>query len=402
MLRYSPFLPEVIEDPYPLYRRLRAEAPAYHIEEFDGWALSRFEDVWRATEDPQTFSSTSGTTAAQALSKVEPPVPSVNQLDPPDHTRMRQAIRAPFSRAQVGRLEAEMRAFARERLERASIAGEIDAVRELADPLAAVVACRLLDLPVEDAPLLVGWVHRYTLNEPGDLGRSSDALGAAREMNDYLADFARRWRLRPGRSGALVEAFLDFELGGRKLGDLEIASHLQTLVIGGTDTTPKCVGAALLRLHQHPDQRARLARDPAQIPAAFSEVLRLDMPTQFMARTLRRDVLLHGQKLRAGQGVLLLYAAANLDEREFTDPDRFDSERDPRRILSFGHAAHVCLGAHVARLEGRVLLEEILARFPDYALDESRLVRRCADQIQGLVSLPIALPPARSRAPQVG
>jgi cytochrome P450 len=391
VIHYTPFLPEAILDPHPLYRRLREEAPAYYIEEYDGWALSRFEDLWRALEDASTYGSARGTTAAQVLSKVEPPVPSINQLDPPDHTLLRRSLRGPFTKQRVAALEAELRAFVRARLDEVADAGEIDAVRQLADPLAAFAACRLLDLPLADAPLLVEWVHRYTRNDPGDLGRSADALAAAREMNEYLAEFARGWRRAPGRSGAVVEAFLAFELHGRRLADLEIASHLQTLVIGGTDTTPKAIGAALLRLHQHPDQRARLAKEPARIPVAFTEVLRFDLPTQFMARSVSRAVELHGQKLQPGQGVLLLLAAGNRDPREFADPDRFDAERNPRRILSFGHAAHVCLGAHVARLEGRVLLEELLARHPGYGLDESRLEWRRADQIQGLVSAPIEL-----------
>jgi len=295
VIHYTPFLAEAIEDPHPLYRRLREEAPAYYIEEYDGWALSRFEDVWRAMEDTDHYGSARGTTAAQVLSKVESPVPSINQLDPPDHTRLRRAVRAPFTRNRVAALEPEIRAFARACLDRHAGAGEIDVVRELADPVAAFAACRLLDLPLEDARLLVGWVHRYTLNEPGDLGRSADALAAAREMNQYLAEFARRWRREPGRSGAVIEAFLAFEQGGRRLEDLEIASHMQTLVIGGTDTTPKGIGAALLRLHQHPEQRAQLAKDPARIWVAFSEVLRYDMPTQFMARSVNRSVELHGQ-----------------------------------------------------------------------------------------------------------
>ena len=391
MIRYSPFLPEAIRDPHRLYRRLREEAPAYYIAEYDGWALSRFEDVWRAMEDPDSFGSARGTTAAQVLSKVEPPVPSINQLDPPDHTRLRRAVRGPFTKNRVAALEPEIRALARACLDRHAGAGEIDAVRELADPVAAFAACRLLDLPVEDAPLLVDWVHRYTRNDPADLGRSADALAAAREMNEYLAGFARGWRRSPRRSGAVVEAFLSFELGGQRLEDLEIASHMQTLVIGGTDTTPKAVGAAVLRLHQHPAQRARVAQEPSRIAVAFTEVLRFDMPTQFMARSVRSRVELHGQTLLPGQGVLLLLAAANRDPREFQDPDRFDVERNPRRILSFGHAAHVCLGAHVARLEGRVLLEELLGRHPEYGLDEARLEWRRADQIQGLVSVPIEL-----------
>lgn len=394
-IAYSPFAPEVIADPHPLYARMRDEAPACYIAEYDGWALSRFEDCWRATEDPATFSSTGGSTAAQALSKVEPPVPSVNQLDPPDHTRLRHAIRGPFAREAVAALEGEMRAFVALRLERAALRGEIDVVRELADPLAAMVACRLLDRPHEDAPRLVAWVHRYVNNEPGDLGRSADALAAAMEMNAYLAEVVARWRKRPGRTDSVIQAFVDFELGGRKLADLEIASHLQTLVIGGTDTTPKAVGAAALRLHAAPDQRARLAREPGRIPLAFQEALRIDMPTQFMARVVKRETRLHGCALRPGQGVLLLFASANRDPREFQEPERFDAFRAPRRVLSFGHAAHVCLGAHVARLEGRVMLEELLARFPDYELDPVRVERRRADQIQGIVSAPIRV---RARA----
>jgi cytochrome P450 len=389
VIHYTPFLPQAIEDPQPLYRKLLEESPVHYIEEYDGWAISRFEDVWRAMEDPDSYVSARGTTAAQVLSGVEPPNPSINQIDPPDHTRLRRAVRGPFTRNRVAALEPEIRAFARDCLDRHASNGGIDVVRELADPVAAFAACRLLDLPLEDAPLLVGWVHRYTRNDPGDLGRSADALAAAREMNEYLAEFARGWRRSPRRSGAVVEAFLAFELGGRRLEDLEIASHMQTLVIGGTDTTPKAIGAAVLRLHQHPDQRARLAANPARIPVAFTEVLRYDLPTQFMARSVNRPVELHGRALRPGQGVLLLLAAANRDPREFPDPERFDVDRNPRRILSFGHAAHVCLGAHVARLEGRVLLEELLARCPDYALDESQLVWRRADQIQGLVSAPI-------------
>jgi cytochrome P450 len=393
MIHYTPFLAEALEDPHPLYRRLRDEQPAYYIEEYDGWALSRFENVWRAMEDTGSFGSARGTTAAQVLSKVEPPVPSINQLDPPDHTRLRRSLRAPFTKNRVAALEPELRAFVRATLDRHADAGEIDVVRDLADPLAALAACRLLDLPLADAPLLVGWVHRYTQNDPADLGRSADALAAAREMNEYLAEFARRWRREPGRSGAVIEAFLAFEIDGRRLEDLEIASHMQTLVIGGTDTTPKGIGAAVLRLHQHPEQRARLAKSPAGIPGAFTEVLRYDVPTQFMARSVSRGVEVAGQELRPGQGVLLLLAAANRDPREFRDPDRFDVGRNPRRILSFGHAAHVCLGAHVARLEGRVLLGELLDRHPEYGLDESRLVWRRADQIQGLVSAPIEVRP---------
>jgi cytochrome P450 len=209
------------------------------------------------------------------------------------------------------------------------------------------------------------------------------------EMNAYLAERVALRRHGRGEPG-VADVFIAHELGGRKLADLEIASHMQTLVIGGTDTTPKVISSALLRLHRAPDQRADLAAHPEAIPGAFVEALRLDVPTQFMARTVARETKLHGETLRPGQGVLFLYAAANRDEREFADPDRYDARRKIRRHLGFGHAAHVCIGAHVAALEGRVVLEEILAAAPAYAIDETRIAWRSADQLRGMTSLPIA------------
>lgn len=389
-LRYSPFLPEVMADPFPFYRRLRDEAPAYHLEGYDTWVLSRFEDLWRATEDDLTFINAKGTTAAQAVSKVESPVPSINQLDGVEHKRLRKAIRGIFSPSSARELEDLVRREARRRIAEGRERGELDAVGELADPIAATVACRLLSLPDEAGPLLVAWVHRYANNAPGDEGRSADALAAAQEMNAYLAEHVAARRQGRGEPG-VVDVFLAHAIGGRRLGDLEIASHMQTLVIGGTDTTPKVISSALLRLSRDPAQRADLAGDPDAIPGAFLEALRIDMPTQFMARTVARDATIHGQHMRPGQGVLLLFASGNRDEREFPDPDRFDARRPIRRHLGFGHASHVCIGSHVAKFEGRIVLEEVLAAVPDYRIDERRIAWRSADQLRGMTSLPLLL-----------
>jgi cytochrome P450 len=387
---YSPFRVEVMADPQPFYRRLRDEAPVYYIEEYDAWALSRFEDVWAATEANDLYTSTRGTTAAQALSRVEPPVPSINQIDPPDHTRLRIALKSWFTKKRVAGLEPLARSETRRALDRLVEAGRLDAVRELADPLAAQIACHLLSLPHEAAPLLVEWVHRYTANEEGDEGRSSDALAAALEMNQYLAEFVAGRRRRRGGE-AIADVFIEIELGGRRLEDLEIASHLQTLVIGGTDTTPKVVATAIQQLARQPEQRARLRREPERVPGAFMEALRFEMPTQFMARSVALPFTLQGHALRPGQGVLLLFASANRDEREHPDPDHFDAFRKPRRNLGFGHSTHICLGAHVARLEGRVVLEELLARAAHYRVDEDAVEYRRADQIQGAIAMPLFL-----------
>jgi cytochrome P450 len=229
-------------------------------------------------------------------------------------------------------------------------------------------------------------------NVASDLGRSPDALAAAGEMNAWLAERVREQGARAGRDGASVtDRFLAARVAGRPLSALEIASHLQTLVIGGTETTPRVVAAALLRLQQNPGERDAILAGDAGPSDAFEEALRLDSPTQYMARTVARDCEWRGQALRAGQGVLLLYASANRDEREFPDPERFYVRRRPKRMLGFGHGAHLCIGLHVARLEGRVLLEELLARSPRFAIDEARVVRTASDQMRGIAELPIAL-----------
>lgn len=390
-LAYSPFAPEVLRDPLPFYARLRAESPAHYLPEFDGWALSRFEDAWRAAGDADGFTSRLGTTAAQVLSRVEAPVPSVNQLDPPEHTRLRKALHPFFARHRIARLEDAIRAEARALL-RDRAGADFDAVRDLAEPIAAHVACGLLGLPREEAALVLAWVERYARNDPSDRGRSQDALAAAREMNAYLAEkVAARRKGGAGGDAGVIDLFLGHEIGGRRLADLEIASHLQTLVVGGTDTTPKVIAAALVHLHARPADRARVAREPSLAPAAFAEALRLDMPTQFMARTVARDVTLHGQSLRRGQGVLLLFASANRDAAEFPQADAFDLDRAPARTLGFGHGPHLCLGLHVARLEGRVVLEELLRAAPEYGVDADGIERRSADQLRGIVRLPLAL-----------
>ena len=379
-LSYSPFSEAARRDPFPIYRALRDADPVHYIAAHDGWALSRFEDVWAAAENAELFVTRAGTTAAQVLSRVEAPVPSVNQLDGADHTRLRKALHPFFARHRIATLEGELRALVRERL--AGARGEIDAARDLAEPIAAHAACCILDLPREEAPRFQRWVARYMANAPGDLGRSPDALAAALEMNAWLAERVKERRAQ-ARDGARVD--------GRELADLEIASHLQTLVIGGIETTPKIVTAALLRLHVDPAQRDAIRSGRASASDAFEEALRLDVPTQFMARTVARDCELHGRRLRAGQGVLLLYASANRDEREFPEPERFDISRRPRRTLGFGHGAHLCIGLHVARLEGRVLIEEVLARATRYGVDERRVVRTASDQMRGIASLPLEL-----------
>jgi cytochrome P450 len=391
-MQYDPFSPELWADPHPTYRWLRDAAPAYHLEKYDAWALSRFQDIWDASSHP-AFSTASGTTPSQLLTKLQPVTPMLNLMDPPDHTQLRAAIKPFFAPRRARALESTVRELVRGYLENVRGTGECDVITDLSAQVSVRVACMAIGLPVEDSDHLNQLVIRFFAREPDVDGMTEDGLAAAQELAGYFVELVDRRRARGDESDDVVNLFRDFELRRRRLGPEEIASHLSMLIIGGSETFPKTFANAVLRLWEHADQRADCARDPSLIPDAFEEVLRYDMPTQFLGRTLLEDVELHGQKLRKGQPVLFLYPSANRDDREFERPDVFDIRRHPARILSFGAGTHACLGLHVAKLEGRICLEELLALLPEYRVDLDRAERLRTEFVQGYTSLPIRFDP---------
>jgi hypothetical protein len=220
-----------------------------------------------------------------------------------------------------------------------------------------------------------------------------DGVAAFQEIQGYLLDLVRERRRRGAGEPSPVDTYVRLEVEGQRLADEVVASHLVLLLIGATETFPKVFANALFRLHEYPAQRAQCAADPALIPHAFEEVLRYDMPTQFLCRTVAKAHRLHGQTLRPGQVVLFLYPSANRDEREFRDPDLFDIHRRAPRILSFGHGTHRCLGAHFAKLEGRVLLAAVLRDLPGYEVDEAGIERERTEFVKGITKLPIRFEP---------
>jgi len=211
------------------------------------------------------------------------------------------------------------------------------------------------------------------------------------EMFEYFGALAVRRRAQGTSSAHPLDILIEFEQDGRKLDDQVIASHMSLFLIGGSETFPKVFANLARRLFEHPSQRAAVAADPSLAPDAMIEALRFDMPTQFLGRTVIRDVELHGEKLRAGEVVLFLYASANRDPREFTNPDVFDIARRPPRILSFGHGTHACLGIHTAKAEGRIALQELLRRDPEYEIDLSGAERLRTEFVQGFARLPVRL-----------
>jgi cytochrome P450 len=212
-------------------------------------------------------------------------------------------------------------------------------------------------------------------------------------MGHYFAGLLAERRRAPLDADDALGALLRFERDGRPIPDEEVAANLMLLLLGATDTLPKVLAHTFHRLDRHPAQRAQVVADPGLALDAFHEAMRIDMPTQYMCRSLLRDAELHGEKLRAGQAVLLLYAAANRDEREFPDPDSYRLDRRPPRHLGFSHGTHGCLGLHAARAEARLGIQEFLARFPAYEVQDDGIERFATEFVQGYSKLPIRLRP---------
>ncbi len=382
MVDYNPFSEEVMRDPHPIYRQLRKESPVHHIEEYDAWALAKFEDIWKCSMDNRHFSAARGTTSSHLLTKVQPVTPMLNNMDPPQHTQLRAAMRHHFTPAAINKMEPVIREIAAKNLEEARDRGELNVMGDLASKVSVTVACLVVGIPLEDSALMNDLVWRFFARDPEIDGMTPDGLEAMEEMFVYFTEISHK-RRKQGDQGDVVSLLNDIEIDGQKLDDGAIASHISMLIIGGSETLPKVFASSVQHLGNHPDQRADVAQDPGLVPNAFLETLRYDMPTQFLCRTVIDDVEVGGKRLSAGQPVLFLYPSGNRDEDEFQNPDAFDVRREIPRLLSFGHGTHLCLGIHAAKLEGRVLLEELLPRFPEYALDLDRSERLVTDFVQG-------------------
>lgn len=386
---YHPFSDEALDDPLPIYRQLRDHAPAYYLPEFDCWALSRFEDIWEQSGDTPSYSAAMrGTTPAHLLTNQLPVFPSVNLMDPPEHTRNRALISGAFKPRRVASLEPLVREIVERHAEDIVSRGSCDLVADYIAKISMEVSCSLLGLPVEDSDFLYALVNRFFERERGERGMTESGLAAANELNEYLAQIVRARRKTPESGDVLINAYLGAEFDGKPLPEENIASQMATLVIGSTDSFPKIFASGLLSLQEHPEQRAELVADPGLIRGAFQEMLRYGMPTQMLGRTLMRDVEIHGEKMTRGQAVLFLFVSANRDEREFDDPDRFDIHRGAKRTLTFGHGNHSCLGTHIAALEGELALAAILERIPSYEIDEANIVRLRSEFVSGITSLP--------------
>jgi cytochrome P450 len=309
--------------------------------------------VWRAVHDHETFSS--------VVEEAQNLLPQMIYFDPPRHTAMRSLVSRAFTPKRVAAVEGLVRHTARELCAEIAERGECELQHEFAAILPSVVIARMIGVPEEHVPSFRTWTESFL-----EIQGPQDFAEAAGKIYALFAELLAERRARPRDD--LMTALIDAEAENQRLSDEELLGFCLLLILAGNDTTSSLIGTGMILLARHPDQRAALVDDPSLWPVAIEEMNRIESPTQVLPRTATRDVELHGVTIPAGSRVMLVWGAANHDDREFPDPERFDIRRGSTRHLAFGHGAHYCLGANLARLEARVAFEEWHRRFPRYEL----------------------------------
>jgi cytochrome P450 len=373
---YDPYSREVFDDPYPVYRALRDEAPLYRDPSERWWVLSRFEDVWSAVRDYTTFSSRFGPDPANLDDNGRKY--SIISMDPPRHDRVRSILNRAFTPDRIAAQEQQVREIIEGYFDQMERGTRVDAMKAFAGPIPSDVIGVLLDLPAEDRPYLREQWDLFLAREEGVFGLPEAAITASRNISAYVSRVIEERRAHPGSdliSMVLNAEFRDEHGEVTRLEDHDVLMFCNLLSAAGSETTQKLIGNALVALSEHRDEWRRIVADPSLIPGAVDEALRYDTPSHYIARTATRDVELHDGVIPAGDWVLLLLGAANRDDREYPDPDTFRADRDPERSVYFGWGRHVCLGQWLARLEAAVVLEMMATRFPDYEVgDRTRIL----------------------------
>jgi cytochrome P450 len=391
---YDPYDFGIDADPYPTFRRLRDEAPLYRNERFDFFAVSRFADVEACSVDWQTFISGKGTVLEIIRAGMEVPRGLFIFEDPPLHTLHRRLMNRVFTPRRVAHLEGRMRAYCAAALDPFVGSDGFDFVRDLGADLPMRVISDMLGIPEQDQEAVRDHFDDALRIEEGEV--PSQRGGPIRAMGPTnFAEYISFRRTNPSddlMTDLIAVRFVDENGVERNLEDEEILNYALLLAAAGNETTTRLIGWAGSLLGEHPDQRRKLVDDPGLIPGAIEEVLRYEPPSPVQARFVTRDVELHGTTVPAGSILLMLNAAANRDDRKFDDPDTFDVRRTIDHHVSFGHGLHFCMGAALARLEGRVALEEVLARFPEWEVDHAGAERVHTTTVRGWHRLPVRVP----------
>ena len=390
-LNYDPYDAEIDDDPYPVWKRLRDEQPLYRNEEHNFWALSRWDDVEPALIDWATFRSGKGTTfeiiTALVDSDIELPPGLILFEDPPIHDLHRNLLSRVFTPKRMAAIEPLVRQFCATALDPLVGAGEFDVVADFASFVPMRTIGYLLGIP-EDAQEAIRKDSDERLALDGDHAAVSDEM--CRAKDDLLGDYID-WRIDHPSDDLmtdLLNAEIDDDGARRRLTRTEVVTYTSMIAGAGNETATRLIGFTAELLARHPDQRQAILDDRELLAPAIEEVLRYEAPSPVQARYVARDVEVRGTTIREGSIMLLLNGSANRDERHFPDPDRFDVQRADGPHLSFGHGLHHCLGAALARLEGRVALDEILRRWPTWDIDVDRGEKAHTASVRGWETLP--------------
>ena len=386
---WDPFDREIARDPYPIYARLRAEAPLYYNERHDFYVLSRHDDIDRALTDWRTFSSARGPILEVIKANVQIPPGTLLMEDPPVHDIHRSLLGRVFTPRRVAAIEPQVRDFCTRCLDRLVGVEGFDVMNDFANEVPMRVIGMLLGIPEADQLTIRKRADAKLRTEPGKQMKVSQ--GALMDA-DLFAQYVD-WRAKHPSDDLITEllnAEFEDETGKvRKLSRVEILTYVTVLAGAGNETTARLIGWLVSVLANHPDQRAELVDDPRRIPNAIEETLRFEPTGHGLARYVAADVELYGEKVPAGSAMSLLVASANRDDRRWADPDRFDIHRKISQHLTFGLGTHYCLGASLARLEARIALEEVLTRFPRWEVDWDHVALSSTSTMRGWETLPI-------------
>lgn len=388
MLEFSPYDYAFHEDPYPLYKRLREEAPVYHNPDVEFWALSRHADVLEGFRDTKAFSNVQGVSIDQTEVGNPELTSFILAMDPPRHLKYRALVSRAFTGKRVDQIEARVREIARQHALTARESGSCDYIADFAGKLPMDVVSEMLDVPEADRDELRAWADEVLHRDDGVVGIPAAAIEASAKLLNYFQAFVTE--RRTGRGDGLIEALLAAEVDGDRLTDMNVVSFLFLMIIAGNETTTKLLANAIFWASKYPEVRTAVEADSSLIPQWVEETLRYDNSSQILGRVTTRDIDVRGTTIPKGERVLLLVGSANRDPDVFENPDRFDLSRDCSESLSFGKGVHFCLGARLARLEGRVGLEATLEHFSNFRIDFEGLVRVHSSNVRGFSSMPIS------------
>jgi len=393
-VEFDPFSQEFFDGAYETYRRLRDEAPVYYNAKWDFWALSRYDDVAPATKDHETYSSAKGATLDMVKAHDDAiPVPKVIiSMDPPEHQKMRKLVSNVFTPRAITSLESMVREKVYERIQELD-PSSFDVVADFSALFPNDVITTMLGVPKEDRDQIRRWVDLLLERHPGEIAVPAAGFEASMNTGIYYYNLIQKRRAEPQDDmiSRLIETEIERDGQVEKLTDVDIAGFATLLGGAGAETVTKLVGNAIVAFADFPDQWQKLRDDHSKIPAAVEELLRFEAPSQYQVRTAMRDVTLHGITIPAGSAVLLVTGSATRDERMFADPDRLDIDRERKMgfNLALGYGIHSCLGAALARMQGRIAFEALLDLIPEYEVDRDGLRRVAMSNVCGWSNVPV-------------